>query len=79
MGIAAAWRALQLLGSGFETKWLPFGFVVAFAFVSIASSWAGLKKDDKFHLGTFSGAVLIGVINSLVLYGAVVAASGLTP
>lgn len=75
-GILAAWKGLQLLLPNMDSRWVPFSFVVLFAVFSLAASWRGLKKDNKFNFGNVVGAILVGAINSLVLFGAIIAASG---
>jgi NADH:ubiquinone oxidoreductase subunit 6 (subunit J) len=72
--LTAAWNALQRVVPGASAIWVPYVFALAFAAVSILMSLDGLKKDGASHYdaGTVLGAVFVGVINALVLAGAVV-------
>jgi hypothetical protein len=72
--ITAAWNALQRLTPQAEGIWVPYAFAGVFALISLLISLDGLKKNGstKLEAGTVLGAIFVGVINALVLAGAVV-------
>ena len=74
--ITAAWHALQLLMPSASTYWVPYIFAFIWAFISILILIEGLKVTKngtkKLKLGTLLGSIFIGIINSLVLAGAVI-------
>jgi len=73
--ISAAWQAIQRLWPEAASLWVPYAFAGGWAIVSILISLDGLRKADgsgKLDAGTVLGAVFVGLINSLVLAGAVV-------
>lgn len=73
--IFAAWNALQNVFPWASAIWVPHVFAAAWLVVSLMMSWNGFKKDGKLDWGTVAGAVFVGLINSLVLAGAVVGMS----
>jgi hypothetical protein len=74
--ISAAWSGLQKLISEASTLWVPYGFAFIWALISFVISKEGLKttvgSQEKLELAMVLQAIFIGVINSLVLAGAVV-------
>jgi len=71
--ITAGWHALQKVMPAAEATWVPYAFAGAFALISLLTSLEGLKKNGTtLEVGTVAGAVFVGVINALVLAGAVV-------
>ena len=79
--ISAAWQALQQLVPGdSRLLWVPYLLALIWAIVSVLISLEGLRKEDgvSLDLGAVLGAVFVGVINSLVLAGAVVGTSQMT-
>jgi hypothetical protein len=72
--ITAAWNALQRVWPQTSTLWVPYSLALAFGIISILISLDGLKKKGatKREPGALGGALFVGLINSLVLAGAVV-------
>lgn len=73
--ITAAWHGLQKLIPEASTLWVPYICAFAWAVISVLISLKGLKDQSGSNvigLGNFLGAIFVGVINSLVLAGAVV-------
>jgi hypothetical protein len=72
--ITAAWDGLQRLTPYASTLWVPYGCALAWAVISVMISLDGLRKSSppRLDLGTLLQAIFLGLINSLVLAGAVV-------
>jgi hypothetical protein len=70
--IFAAWNALQRLTPSAAAIWVPYAFAAGWFAVSLMMSWDGLKKNGELQWGDLAGAIFVGVINSLVLAGAVI-------
>lgn len=72
--ISAAWHALQRLSPVATSLWVPYGFALAWAVVSLAISSDGFERRDGKgrEWGTIAGAVFVALLNALVLAGAVV-------
>jgi len=74
--ITAAWSGLQKLIPEASTLWVPYVCAFIWALISILISIEGLKttigSSKKLEFGTVLQAIFVGVINSLVLAGAVV-------
>jgi hypothetical protein len=70
--ITAAWNALQRLTPSAGAIWVPYAFAAVFAVISLLTSLKGLKKDGTLEIGTVFSAMFVGLINALVLAGAVV-------
>jgi len=71
-GITAAWHALARLDTALSSLYVPYAFTLVFLLVSLVTSGTAFMEAGRFKWGAFFGAVFIGVINSLVLAGAVV-------
>lgn len=67
--IAAAWGALRKLSDAFDSQWIPFGFCVTFALISVIASTPGWNPRKWLP------ALFIAFVNSFTLFGAVVGAS----
>lgn len=73
--ITAAWHALQRLTPIAEAIWVPYLFAFIWFIISFLISIKGLKTKngtEKLEIGTLGGAIFVGLINCLVLAGAVV-------
>jgi len=70
-GITSAWGALARANEFFASVYVPYAFALAFLIVSLALSYNTLKNSRA----DFLAALFVGVINSLVLAGAVVGTS----
>lgn len=70
--IFAAWNALQRLTPAAAAIWVPYAFAAGWLVVSLMMSWEGLKENGKLKWGAVGGALFVGVINWLVLAGAVI-------
>lgn len=77
--ISAAWSALIVLNATwFSSKLVPFAFAVVFGIVSLLISPEALKKSGNWHFGRIAATVFIGLINSLILFSAVIGAGSIT-
>ncbi len=71
--ISTAWAVLRTLeASWFSSKWIPFCFAVTFGIISILISTDALKKNGSYDIGRIAASLFISLINSLVLFSAVV-------
>lgn len=71
--ISAAWAALRTLEADwFSSNWVPFCFAVAFGIISILISTDALKNNGSFDLGRITASIFISLLNSLVLFSAVI-------
>lgn len=76
--ISAAWAALRLLNSDwFSNKWVPFIFAIVFGIISLLISTDAFKKAGEWNAGTIASSIFIALINSLILFSAVVGTSNI--
>lgn len=78
--ITAAWQGLRQLWPHASTLWVPYGFAFGWALISVLTSLEGLRKnsESRLKLGDVVQAVFLGLINALVLGGAVAGTSLVT-
>lgn len=70
--ITVAWKALKAVSaSTFTTQWTPFAMALAWLAVSLISS-AAQEPKVRASLGFWVTGIFIGLLNSLVLFGAVI-------
>ena len=74
--ISAAWSGLRLLEPVlFGGYWVPFSFAITFGIVSILISSDILKENGVWIRGRIAATLFIALINSLVLFSAVIGAN----
>ena len=74
-GITAAWVGLKAVAPWASTRCVPYTFAFIWAIISLMLSWEGFKdKDSKLIWSKVAASVFLGVINALILGGAVVGA-----
>jgi len=74
--ITVAWKALQALNhTFFASHWVPFVFALLWLAVSLLASATQPNSPLGKNYGAWAVAILIGLLNALVLFGAVVGIS----
>lgn len=74
MAIAAAWQTLQQLAPGvawLKGPGLPLLLALAWCLVSLYLTWEEAKKAGTFTAGAMAQALFMGLVNAVVLAGAV--------
>lgn len=71
--ITIAWKALKAVSSSdFSTRWTPFAMALAWLVVSLIATAAQQDKTARTSIVFWTTGIFIGIINSLVLFGAVI-------
>lgn len=71
--ITIAWKALMTLSSSdFSTQWTPFVMALAWLVVSLIATAAQQDKSARTSVVFWTTGIFIGIINALVLFGAVI-------
>jgi hypothetical protein len=72
--LTVAWKALIALSStSFSTQWTPFFMALAWFVVSLVTTVAQQDSAaDRKNVGSWASWTFIGLVNSLVLFAAVI-------
>jgi hypothetical protein len=71
--ITIAWKALKAVSSSdFSSQWTPFVMAFVWFAVSLIATAAQQDKSARVSIAFWATGIFIGIINALVLFGAVI-------